>query len=114
VVTSIRFTLVLCVAILAQPISTGAWLQTAQQLPPGHKAANDATQKSEQVEPPVGTRSTLTAAELQQQADELLSLAQQVHTGTQRVAQGLLDKDLKDKLKRIEKLSKKLREELGL
>jgi hypothetical protein len=48
-----------------------------------------------------------------QQADELASLAQQVRADTLQAAHGLLAKDFKDKLKRIEKLSKKLREELA-
>jgi hypothetical protein len=44
----------------------------------------------------------------------LLSLAQQVHSDTERATQGVVSKDLKDKLKRIEKLSKRLRDELSL
>jgi flagellar motor protein MotB len=109
-----RFVLPLFVAMLAQPSPSGLVLQSSLPLPPGHQAANQATRESEKVEPPAPSHRTISAAELQQQADELLSLAQQVHTGTQRAAQGLLDKDLKDKLKRIEKLSKKLRDELSL
>jgi hypothetical protein len=35
-----------------------------------------------------------------------------VRADTEQVTKGLLAKDLKDKLKRIEKLSKQLREEL--
>jgi len=47
-----------------------------------------------------------------QQANELASLAQQVRVDAEQATKGLLAKDLKDKLKRIEKLSKRLREEL--
>jgi hypothetical protein len=65
------------------------------------------------VEPPLSPNQDVTAAQLLQQADELVSLAQQVRADTERVtSQGLLAKDLKDKFKRIEKLSKRLREEL--
>jgi hypothetical protein len=46
------------------------------------------------------------------QADELASLAQQVRADTEQATKGLLAKDLKDKLKRIERLSKQLRQEL--
>ncbi len=110
----LRFVLLLGITFLAQTATSRAVLQSSLPLPPGHQAANDATRQSEKVEPPAPSRRTISAAELQQQADELLSLAQQVHSGAQRASQGLLDKDLKDKLKRVEKLSKKLRDELGL
>ena len=81
-------------------------------IPPGHTAANRATRNAENVEPPAPPVQSVTAAQVLQQADELLSLAQQVRADTERATQGLLAKDLKDKLKRIEKLSKRLREEL--
>lgn len=109
-----RLVLVLLATLVAQPGATVAWWQAGQPLPPGHQAANNATRQSEKVEPPVGIHPTATSAEVQRQADELLSLAQQVQSSAPRAAQGVLDKDLKDKLKRIEKLSKKLREELAL
>jgi len=106
--------LLIVLAITAALLPTKAPAQAGRPLPAGQAAANDATRQSEQVEPPVAARPTVSAADVQKQADELLSLAQQVHIGTQRAAEGLLDKDLKDKLKRIEKLSKKLRDELAL
>jgi len=114
VAITFRLVLVVLASLLAQPVPTVAWWQSAQQLPPGHQAANDATRQSEKVEPPVGVHPTTTVAEVQRQADELLSLAQQVQTSAPRAAQGVLDKDLKEKLRRIEKLSKKLRDELAL
>ena len=87
------------------------WPQ-ANQIPPGHTAANRATRNAEGVEPPAPAVQGVTAAQALQQADEMLSLAQQVRADTERATQGVLAKDLKDKLKRIEKLSKRLREEL--
>ena len=108
------FLLVLLITVLLSGWFLGAAPQAVQPIPRGRAAANDATRKAEQVEPPVPVTQKLSAADLQKQADELLSLAQQVHTGTQRATEGLIDKDLKDKLRRIEKLSKKLRDELGL
>ena len=88
--------------------------QSVQPIPRGRAAANDATRKAEQVEPPAPVAHKISAADLQKQVDELVSLSQQVRSGTERASQGLIDKDLKDKLRRIEKLSKKLREELAL
>jgi hypothetical protein len=83
-------------------------------IPPGHTAANRATRNAESVEPPAPPNQNVTAAQALQQADELVSLSQQVRADTERATtQGLLAKDLKDKLKRIEKLSKRLREELA-
>ena len=106
--------LVLSVSLAVLALPPAGFGQTSRPIPQGQVAANEATRQAEKVEPPTSTRSTVSAAELQQQADELLALAQQVHTGTQRAAQGVLEKDLKDKLRRIEKLSKRLRDELGL
>ncbi len=111
---SFRLVLVLFASLILQPGPTVAWSQTSQPMPPGHRAANDATRQSEKVEPPVTTRPTATLIDVQKQTDELLSLAQQVHANAPRAAQGVVDKDLKDQLKRIEKLSKKLRDELAL
>ncbi|MGC2112832.1 MAG: hypothetical protein WA655_25155 [Candidatus Korobacteraceae bacterium] len=86
--------------------------QTATTIPPGHTAANRATRQAENVEAPAPPVQNVTARQVLQQADELVSLAQQVRVDSERATQGLLAKDLKDKLKRIEKLSKQLRGEL--
>jgi peptide subunit release factor 1 (eRF1) len=109
-----RLVLVQLLTIVFYLPSAATPKQAGQPVPPGHTAANNATRQSENVEPPAPVKRTISAADLQKQADELLSLAQQIHTGTQRASEGLVDKDLKDKLRRMEKLSKKLREELGL
>jgi|SRR6516162_2972030 len=84
-------------------------------VPLGIRAADRAQDKANQnIEPPQQpAQQKLNSAELLQQADELLALAQQVHVDTKQATQGMLAKDLKDKLKRIEKLSKHLREELA-
>jgi hypothetical protein len=91
------------------------WQIPGRPIPPGQTAANNATRQAEKVEPPAPPPAkTVTAAQVLQQADELVSLAQQVRIETQHATEGVLDKDLKDKLKRIEKLSKNLRGELAL
>ena len=112
--TTRRLVLPLLLIVALHLPSTAAPAQAVQPIPAGRTAANNATRQAEKVEPPAPVHATPSAIELQKQADELLSLAQQVHADTQRAAQGLIDKDLKDKLKRIEKLSKKLRDELLL
>ena len=86
--------------------------QTGTPIPPGHTAANRATRQAENVEAPAPPAHDVTAAQVLQQADELVALAQQVHADTEQATRGLLANDLKQKLKRIEKLSKQLREEL--
>lgn len=88
--------------------------QTGTPIPPGHTAANKATRNAENVEPPAPPVQTVTAAKVVQQADQLLSLAQQVRADAERATQGVLAKDLNSKLKRIEKLSKELRTDLTL
>ena len=45
-------------------------------------------------------------------ADELAKLADQIPPGVEAANKGVLSKDLNDRLKRIEKLSKQLRREL--
>jgi hypothetical protein len=51
-------------------------------------------------------------AQLEEQAKELAELASSIPADVKRVNQGLLPKDTADKLKRIEELSKRLRNEL--
>jgi hypothetical protein len=61
---------------------------------------------------PVAKR-TADVANLKLKANELATLAQSIPPDIERVANGALPKDLDDKLKRIEKLSKQLRKELS-
>jgi hypothetical protein len=93
-------------------LAASAAPQTSRPLPPAQVAANQATRQAEKVEPPANPTRTMSADDVLQQADELASLAQQVRADTLQATRGVLAKDMKDKLKRIEKLSKKLREEL--
>ncbi len=104
--------LILFLVISAVPMRLAA--QSRLPIPPGVRAADHAQDQADQnVDAPLGpVPQKITASQVLQQSDELLSLAQQVHADTRQVAQGLLPKDLKDKLKQMEKLSKRLREEL--
>jgi hypothetical protein len=54
-----------------------------------------------------------TLAALSEDADELARLAQTVPDDMKLLAEGKISKDLPEKLKRIEKLSKNLRKELA-
>jgi len=52
-------------------------------------------------------------AKVKGDVDELLILSQSIHSGIDNVGKGMLPKDLIDKLKQMEKLSKRLRNELA-
>jgi len=62
-------------------------------------------------QPPPAHR--IDAVQLQREADELFSLAQSIPTDINSVAKGILPEDVLEELKRIEKLSKRLRGEIG-
>jgi hypothetical protein len=53
-------------------------------------------------------------AQLKKDADELAQLASTVPEDVAKAINGVLDKNLQDRLKKIEKLSKRLRSELAL
>lgn len=61
---------------------------------------------------PPGVR--VASTQLKEDGDELSQLAQTVPSDLEQVSKGLLPKDLEKKLKRIEKLSKKIRNEISL
>jgi hypothetical protein len=66
------------------------------------------------LEAPIGPQAQkLDPAKLHDEAAELARLAQSLPLDVDQATQGKLAKDLPDKLKRIEKLSKKLRGELA-
>lgn len=57
-------------------------------------------------------RPTVDVVRLQRDAQELAELSASIHADVNRANRGLLSKDVIDKLKRVEKLSKQLRGEL--
>ena len=69
-------------------------------------------QLPEQVSLETQKRSTLDMLGLQRDAQELAELSASIPADVKRVNRGLLPKDLVEKLKRVEKLSKHLRSEL--
>lgn len=62
--------------------------------------------------PPETVRRRIDLAQLQHDADDLARTAQSIPTDVASVRQGMLPKDVIQKLKQIEKLSKRLRGEL--
>jgi hypothetical protein len=63
---------------------------------------------------PVLSRSPVDAARVRGEAEELAKLAQSVQVGVERAEKGVVSKDLGENLKKIQKLSKRLRGELSL
>jgi hypothetical protein len=63
--------------------------------------------------PPSPSRKTVDPVKLRAEANELADLAHSVPADLDQISQGKLPKDFADKLKRIEKLSKQLRNELN-
>jgi len=80
---------------------------------PGMRHAQELESQNERGFPPqTASRPALKVAELQGEARQLADLAASVPAGVEHAGKGLIEKDLVQKLKRIEKLSKHLRNEL--
>lgn len=104
---------VLCsvLILLASSTVSPAW-QEPRPIPPGVREA-DRIQAAQNQETPVNPVLHRAApAELQQQAEELSRLSQQIPGSIQQVNKNVLPKDLNGNLKKIEELAKKLRNEL--
>ena len=79
-------------------------------IPPGIREADKQTNKP--LDPPLSSAPRLDSARLKQQADELALLSAGVPSDIATVSRGQIPKDLADKLKRIEKLARNLRNQL--
>jgi hypothetical protein len=79
--------------------------------PPG---LEDPSKNAPPLEPPMNKVPAVKASEVQHDSAELLQLAQSVSNDVNQASKGVLPTDLGAKLRRIEKLSKKLRRELAL
>ena len=91
-------------------VETGSG-QSSKPIPAGMRHAQELEMQNESVSAPVIRRSVDPAA-LQHQANQLADLAASVPQGVQNANHGLLERDLIQRLKRIEKLSKQLRSQL--
>jgi hypothetical protein len=80
-------------------------------VPPGRQELKDYRAKHADV-PPQVSAPRLDPAKLQKEAAELADLARSIPPDIGSVSKGVLPKDLADKLKRIEKISKHLRGEI--
>jgi hypothetical protein len=95
---------VLCAVCLAQA-------QTP--IPPGIRQADQTeVQTQKNIPPPITQPAHFDLAKLSQNADDLARLAQTIPLDVASIQKGLLPKDMIDKLKQIEKLSKQLRKQL--
>ena len=100
--------------LLAVLLALTAHAQSSPGFPPGLSQANQAeAQHEKDIPPPPNPRRTLDLAKLRRDADELAALAQSVPSAVDQTTKGVLPKDLNDKLKRIEKLAKGLRSQIG-
>jgi len=116
-----RFSLVVLSVVLASPLARSQQpdpqqtqpmpdLSRSQRQPVGRI---EAAKHQLQLDPPIGPQTQkFDQTKLHQEADELSKLAQSLPLDIDQLAQGKLPKDLDDKLKRIEKLSKRLRNAL--
>lgn len=84
--------------------------EQGRPIPPGIREADKQTNKP--LDPPLAGTPRLDTAKLKHQADELAQLSAGVPADITAITHGQLPKDLAEKLKRIEKLAKSLRNEL--
>lgn len=82
-------------------------------LAPSMQQAGQAEAKSQrEMPPPLEQRTEVDTKKLKGEAQELASLAATIPTAVDQATKGVLAKDLPEKLKRIEKLSKQIRSQI--
>jgi hypothetical protein len=82
-------------------------------IPPGIREADKLSNPADVPPQVTAKRQPADSAQLQRDAQELARLAQLVPSEVEQVKNGRLPKDLDEQLKRIEKLSKRLRHEIS-
>jgi hypothetical protein len=87
--------------------------QEAIQVPKGIREADKTEEQFEKSIPPPQGSVRGNPQQLQRDAKELATLAESVPADIERVSRGVLPKDLTERLKKIEKLSKRLREKIA-
>jgi hypothetical protein len=93
---------------MATPIAQ----QQSRPIPPGVREA--AKRTNAPLDPPLEPKpKAVDAVKLKQEADELFRLSAAIPGQIEFVAQGKLPKDLREQLRRIEKLAKRLRSEIS-
>jgi len=91
--------------------ASGNLVSQRRPVPPGLREGQKQINKP--LDPPLIDTPGPNVAKLKQEAEELAQLSAGVPSDLAKVAHGQLPKDLADKLKRIEKLAKHLRNELS-
>lgn len=83
-------------------------------IPPGVRQADQTEAQTEKnIPPPITPPAHLDVAKLGQEADELARIAQTIPSDVASIQKGKLPKDMIEKLKQIEKLSKQLRTQIN-
>ena len=101
-------------AILSLPVVLGLFVALAQPQYTHHFPTPPEGQDNSKTEPPQQAPSRhIDLAQIQKDADDLARTAQTIPTDVESVRKGMLPKDVIEKLKQIEKLSKHLRSELN-
>jgi hypothetical protein len=106
---------VVCTAVLTLSlISECSRAQQDRPFSPGIRDAHQVDLQAERNIPaPLVARAKVNPAAVQQDANELADIAQSLPALVNQTTRGILSTDLNKKLKRIEKLSKRLRGELA-
>jgi hypothetical protein len=104
---SLRATLLICA------LASSAHAQS-HPIPPGVRQADQAEAQNEKnMPPPANARAKVDLAKLSQEADELAHIAQTIPSDVASIQKGMFPRDVIQKLKQIEKISKHLRNQLG-
>jgi hypothetical protein len=83
-------------------------------IPRGIRQADQTEEQTQRnIPPPMTRRTQVDLTKLHQEADQLAKTAQTIPADISVIEKGLLPKDLTEKLKEIEKLSKELRKQLS-
>jgi hypothetical protein len=93
-------------------LSSVALVGQEKPVPPGRQELKNYQAAHADV-PPQNSAPRLDPANLQQEAAELANLARSIPPDMDSISKGVLPKDVLDKLKRIEKLSKHMRGEIA-
>ena len=103
-------TTVVCIFLSFGPLTFG---QSSRPVPAGMREAQKwEAQNEKDFPPPKSSRATVKPEMLQDEAKQLADLAASIPSGVESANKGLLDKELLKTLKEIEKLSKRLHDEL--
>ncbi|MGB8866988.1 MAG: hypothetical protein WCC71_23090 [Candidatus Sulfotelmatobacter sp.] len=94
-------------------VASSARSQTRPR-PPGLEQAEQAEQQADKsLPPPMTQRTHVDFTRLRQDADDLARIAQTIPDDITSIQKGMLPKDMVEKLKQIEKLSKRLRGQIS-